>query len=50
MKLRPVGPSCSIQMDGQTDMTKLIVYFHNFVNAPKNDTQEKMWSAKCAVC
>ena len=22
--------------DGQTDMTKLIVAFHNFANAPKN--------------
>jgi hypothetical protein len=37
-------PSCSIQtdrhtdarIDKQTDMTKLIVAFRNFVNAPKN--------------
>jgi hypothetical protein len=24
------------QMDGQTDMTELIVAFHNFSNAPNN--------------
>jgi len=29
----PVGP---IPTDGLTDMTKLIVAFHNFANAPKN--------------
>ena len=29
-------PSSSIQMDGQTDMMKLIVAYHNFVNVPKN--------------
>jgi hypothetical protein len=28
--------SCSMWTDGQTDMTKLIVAFCNFVNAPKN--------------
>jgi hypothetical protein len=25
-----------MQTDGQTDMTKLIVIFHNFANVPKN--------------
>jgi hypothetical protein len=25
-----------VQCSGQTDMTKLIVAFHNFANAPKN--------------
>ena len=29
-------PSCSMQTDGQTDMTKLIVAFGNFANSPKN--------------
>jgi hypothetical protein len=29
--------SC-VQTDGRTDMTKLIVAFRNFVNAPKNST------------
>jgi hypothetical protein len=28
-------PSYSVRMDRQTDMTKLIVAFHNFANAPK---------------
>jgi len=29
--------------DGQTDMTKLIVTYHNFANAPKN----RQWINKC---
>ena len=29
-------PSCSMRSDRRTDMTKLIVAFRNFVNAPKN--------------
>jgi hypothetical protein len=29
-------PSCSTRKDGRTDMTKLIVAFRNFANAPKN--------------
>jgi len=28
-------PSCSMWADGRTDMTKLIVAFRNFANAPK---------------
>ena len=39
MKIRPVGKSCSMLADGRTymctDMTKLIVAFRNFANAPK---------------
>jgi hypothetical protein len=27
-----------MQSDGRTDMTKLMVAFRNFANAPKNDT------------
>jgi hypothetical protein len=29
-------PSCCMRTDGQTDMTKLIVAFLNFANAPKH--------------
>ena len=29
-------PSCSIRIDGETDMMKLIFAFRNFANAPKN--------------
>jgi hypothetical protein len=39
VKIRPVGQElfhADGEMDGQTDMTKLIVAFHNFTNAPKN--------------
>jgi hypothetical protein len=35
MKALPVGAEL-FHADGQTDMTKLIVVFHNPVNAPKN--------------
>jgi hypothetical protein len=35
MKIRPVGAEL-FHMDGRTDMTKLIVGFRNFANAPKN--------------
>ena len=34
MKMRPVGAGL-FYADGQTDMTKLIVAFRNFANAPK---------------
>jgi hypothetical protein len=33
-----------IQMDGQADMMKLIVAFHNFANAPK-----KSWSVIASI-
>jgi hypothetical protein len=36
MQIRSVELSCSLQTDGWTDMTKLIVAFRNFANAPKN--------------
>ena len=32
-------PSCSLRTDGQTDMTKPIFAYRNFVNAPKNDSK-----------
>jgi hypothetical protein len=35
MKIRPVGTEL-FQVDGQPDMTKLIVAYRNFANAPKN--------------
>ena len=45
MKICPVGAQlfradrCKDgQTDGQTDMTKLIVPFHRFANAPKNQS------------
>ena len=34
MKIRPVGAEL-FHADGRTDMTKLIVAFRNFVDAPK---------------
>ena len=38
MKIRPVGPEFQAdgQTEGWTDMTKLIVAFRNFANAPNN--------------
>jgi len=35
MKICPVGAE-RFHADGQTDMTKLIVAFHNFANTSKN--------------
>jgi hypothetical protein len=35
MKIRPVGAEL-FHADRRTDMTKLIVAFRNFANAPKN--------------
>ena len=44
MKIRPVVAEL-FRVDGQTDVTKLIVYFLNFANAPKNDIcQINEWS------
>jgi hypothetical protein len=34
MKTHPLGPSCFIRTGGQTHMTKLIVVFRNWANAP----------------
>jgi hypothetical protein len=36
MKIRPVGAEL-FHVDGQINMTKLTVAFHNFANAPKRD-------------
>jgi hypothetical protein len=36
MKIPPVGAEL-YHAHGQVDMTKLIVAFRNFANAPKND-------------
>jgi hypothetical protein len=36
IKIRPVGAEL-FRADGWTDMTKLIVTFHNFPNAPENN-------------
>ena len=35
MKIRLMGPSCSMRTDGQTETTKIIVAFHIFANASK---------------
>jgi len=35
MKIRPVGAEL-FHADERTDMTKLIVVYRNFANAPKN--------------
>jgi len=37
MKIRPVGAEL-LCPDGQTNMTKLIVAFRNFANAPKTQS------------
>ena len=36
MKIRPLGAEL-FHVDGQTDVTKVIVAFRNFSNTPKND-------------
>jgi hypothetical protein len=41
MKIHPMGAEFFLaggRADGQTDMTKLIVTFDNFANAPKNQS------------
>ena len=39
-KIRPVKSSCTMRAggrtEGQTDVTRLLVAFRNFANAPKN--------------
>jgi hypothetical protein len=42
MKIRLMGAElfrADGETDGQTDMTKLIVVFRNFANAPKNSVK-----------
>jgi len=36
--------------DGQTGMRKLIVAFHNFVNAPKKVNKERMTIITTCAC
>ena len=46
MKIRPMGAElfhADGRTDGQTDMTKLIVAFRNFAEAP-NETNFVLWS------
>jgi len=38
MIIRPVGANRSMPTDNRTDMTKLIVAFRSFANAPKDIT------------
>ena len=38
IKIRSVG-NALFHADGQTDMTKLVLAFRNFANAPKNKTK-----------
>jgi hypothetical protein len=42
MKILPVGAELFFA-DGQTDMTKLMVAFCNFANAPKNNKYIIFW-------
>jgi len=44
MKIRPVGAKL-LHADGETNMAKLIIDFHNFASAPKNWSR---WSFKVA--
>jgi hypothetical protein len=41
-------PSCSLRSDGQTGMTKLTVYFRNFVKAPKNEFEQPIHKMKAS--
>jgi hypothetical protein len=41
LKIHPVGAQlfdADRETEGQTDMTKLIIAFRNFANAPKNES------------
>ena len=42
VKIRPVGVEL-FHVDRRTDMTKLIVAFRNFANAPKNCSSEDIF-------
>jgi hypothetical protein len=49
MKIRPVG--AEFHADGQTDMTQLMVAFHNFTNMPKTHlTYIKKCNVKTYQC
>ena len=50
MKIRPVGAVlfyAGRRTDGSTDMTKLIVVFHNFANGPKNQ-RRRIFTLDCS--
>jgi hypothetical protein len=49
VKIRPAGAEL-FQADGRTDMTKLIVSFCSFANAPKNVRSEGKLGHVCKVC
>ena len=40
MKIRPVG--AEFHTDGRADMTKLIVAYRSFANAPRNECEENV--------
>jgi hypothetical protein len=40
-------PSCSLRTDGRTDMTKLIVAFRKFANAPQNVPVQQHYAFVC---
>jgi len=45
------GPSCSMRTDGQTtDVTKLIVTFRNFANAPNKNEHNVTGKDDTAIC
>ena len=46
MKIRPVGAEL-FQVDGRTDMTKLIVAFRNSAKAPKNQPGNDAYGKCC---
>jgi hypothetical protein len=46
MKIRPVGAEL-FHADGRTDMTKLMVAFRNFANAPKNCPSTSVSDSSC---
>jgi len=43
------GPSCSIRTDGRTDITKLIVAFHNSAKGPKNCVLSRGYSVLLTI-
>ena len=49
MKIRPVAAEL-LHADGQTDMTKLIVAFRNFANAPKDAYSNLQYTATLSLC
>jgi hypothetical protein len=48
MKICPVGAEL-FHADGRTDITKLIVAFRNFANAPKNNSVNAVYREITAV-